>query len=116
MPPNLAFVDPWQGEVDSANLLAAVVGDDILADVLIGRVPVALVAEFNTIIGKILDYESSATASWQQEILFAVDDPDAAGDFEALAQGLIDRLCDRFALFPGRRDLDYDGSAVVQHA
>ncbi len=42
MPPNLAFVDPWQGEVDSANLLAAVVGDDILADVLIGRLPVDL--------------------------------------------------------------------------
>ena len=40
MPPHLTWTDPIQGEVDSANLLAAVVGTDPLPDVLIGRMPV----------------------------------------------------------------------------
>ena len=41
IPPYLVWADPWQGEVDSANLLANVVGDDPLADVNIARLPSA---------------------------------------------------------------------------
>ncbi|MBN1667336.1 MAG: hypothetical protein JW862_09605, partial [Anaerolineales bacterium] len=36
MPPNLAYVDPYQGEVDATNLLATARGTDPLADVHLG--------------------------------------------------------------------------------
>ena len=94
MPPNLAFVDPWQGEVDSANLLAAFAGDDILPDVVIGRIPVESEAELRTVIDKIKTYEAQPWEPWRQNVVFVADDvPDDAGDFVALSEGVIsDRL------------------------
>jgi len=90
MPPNLAFVDPWQGEVDSTNLLAAIVGDDILPDLAIGRLPVNSVAELDAAIDKIIAYEQAAPADWQRHSLFVADNvPDAAGDFVWLADDII---------------------------
>ncbi len=89
MPPNLAFVDPWQGETDSVNLLAAVVGDDILPDVAIGRIPVNTSAELNGIIDKIQTYEAQPFEDWQRNMLFVADNADAAGDFQASAENMI---------------------------
>ncbi len=37
MPPNLSWVDPYQGEVDTANELVTIVGSDPLPDMLVGR-------------------------------------------------------------------------------
>lgn len=91
MPPNLAFVDPWQGEVDSANLLAAFVGDDILPDVVIARLPAATEAELNAMIDKTIAYEAQGWQPWRQYALFVADDvPDTAGDFVGLSEGIID--------------------------
>ncbi len=91
MPPNLAWVDPWQGEVDSANLLAAFVGDDLLPDVAIGRLPANNAAELNTMIDKIVAYEAAAPLqAWQRRLVFVADNaPDAAGDFAALSDTFI---------------------------
>jgi hypothetical protein len=90
MPPNLAFVDPWQGEVDSANLLAAVVGDDILPDLAVGRLPVNSVAELDAVIEKIIAYEQAGPRDWQRYVLFVADNvPDPTGDFVALADNII---------------------------
>ena len=89
MPPNLAFVDPVQGEVETANLLAAVIGDDILPDVFIGRLPVNTTVELQAVIAKIIAYESAPPQDWQRRFLFIADNPDEAGDFIALAEGLI---------------------------
>ena len=90
IPPNLAWVDPWQGEVDSTNLLAAVVGDDILPDLAIGRLPVNNVEELNAAIDKIIAYEQAEPGEWQRRALFVADNvPDAAGDFVSLADDVI---------------------------
>ncbi|GAB4530470.1 MAG: hypothetical protein Fur0018_17780 [Anaerolineales bacterium] len=90
MPPNLAFVDPWQGEVDATNLLAAVAGNDILPDVAIGRLLVSTPAEFDTVFQKIVDYESAPPQPWQNTVTFVSDNiPDAAGNFEALTESVI---------------------------
>ncbi len=90
MPPNLAFVDPWQGEVDATNLLAAVAGGDILPDVAIGRLLVSTPAEFDIILQKIAAYESAPPEGWQNRVTFVADNiPDAAGDFEALTESVI---------------------------
>jgi len=90
MPPNLAFVDPWQGEVDSTNLLAAIVGSDILPDLAIGRLPVNSPAELNAVIDKIIAYEQAGLQQWQRHLLFVADNvPDDAGDFVASAEDII---------------------------
>lgn len=92
MPPYLSLVDPWQGEVDSANLLATVIGDDPLADVIISRIPVNSSGELETVIEKIIRYESSPYENWAQNSLFIADNvPDAAGDFVSLSEDIINR-------------------------
>lgn len=90
MPPNLAWVDPWQGEVDSANQLATVSGDDQLADLMIGRLLVNSPAELNTVIEKIKSFEGSEVQPWQRHFLYVTDDtPDDAGDFVESAESII---------------------------
>ena len=97
MPPNLAFVDPWQGEVDSSNLLATLVGDDALPDLVIGRLPISSVAELNTFIGKVTAYEQSGPQDWHSNVIQVSDnvpDPEGAGDFVAYSDGLVDDYVD----------------------
>ena len=92
MPPNLAYIDPWQGEVDSANLLATVIGDDTIPDVHIGRIPVSSDAQMADVVAKIIGYESAPLASWQMNNLFIADnvpDPKFAGDFVGLSESII---------------------------
>jgi uncharacterized repeat protein (TIGR01451 family) len=93
MPPNLSWVDPWLGETDSSNLLANVVGDDILPDVLISRMPVSSSTELNNIISKITSYEKSSPETWQRNMLFIADDtPDQAGDFVEQSETIINEF------------------------
>ncbi|MCB9177176.1 MAG: hypothetical protein H6648_08445 [Caldilineae bacterium] len=94
MPPNLAWVDPFQGEVDSSNQLATLIGDDPLPDIAVGRIPVRNAAELDGVIDKIEAYEQAPPADWMRRHVFAVDNtPDPAGDFVALTERLIaDRL------------------------
>ena len=95
MPPYLALVDPWQGEVDSSNLLATVVGDDPFPDMIISRIPVNNNDELETIIDKIVSYEQSPIEDWQNNMLFISDNvPDSAGDFVAANEKLIDKYID----------------------
>lgn len=90
MPPNLAFVDPWQGETDSTSLLAMVVGDDLLPDMHIGRLPVNSVTEADNMVNKILGYLAQPFADWQMNLLFVADNiPDSAGDFIYFSEALI---------------------------
>lgn len=90
MPPNMAWIDPWQGEVDATNMLAAVAGTDLLPDLAIGRLPANSNAELNAMIDKIVGYEQAAPGDWQQRLLFVADNtPDAAGDFVASSESLI---------------------------
>lgn len=59
---------------------------DVLSDgaprVFVGRIPVASPTEFDAVLGKIRDYESSAISPPLRALL-AADRPDAAGDFVA---------------------------------
>jgi uncharacterized membrane protein len=93
MPPHLSWVDPWTAETDSPNLLATVVGDDILPDVLIGRLPVSSSTELSNIITKITTYMQSPREAWQRNLLFIADDtPDQAGDFVSQSESIINEF------------------------
>ena len=90
IPPNLAWVDPWQYEVDSANILATVVGTDPLADVMIARLPVNSENEITAYLNKISNYEAPhTTEAWERNHLFIADNADSAGNFKAFADAVI---------------------------
>ncbi len=98
MLPYMALVDPWQGIVDSANLLATVAGDDILPDVLISRMIVTSNAELEGIVDKIIAYESASLPPEQQRLIFVADDPDTAGDFPTEAEKVIAGIPSRYPI------------------
>jgi hypothetical protein len=82
MPPNMVFADPYQGEVDSANQLAAVLGEDALPDLAIGRAPVGDAAEMEAFVAKTIAYELAGPRPQHGRHAFISDcAPDAAGDF-----------------------------------
>ncbi len=89
MPPYLAWVDPWQGEIESTNLLANFIGSDPLPDIHIGRLPVNSTTELSNAITKIIQYEAAATAPWQFRMLFVADNPDSAGNFSGISDEII---------------------------
>lgn len=90
MPPNLSWVDPWQGEVDSVALLANVVGDDVLPDLYISRIPVNSPEQLTAVVDKIAAYEDAPMQDWHRNAAFIADNvPDAAGNFLAISEEII---------------------------
>jgi hypothetical protein len=94
IPPNLAWVDPWQGEVDSANLLATIIGDDPLADLMIARLPVNTEAEVVEYLDKLKTFDQSKPGNWHNNHLFITDNPDDAGNFYNYANQVISTYID----------------------
>ncbi len=90
MPPNLAYIDPWQGQTDATNLLATIIGDDTLPDLHIARVPVSSSTEMDAFVQKTLAYQTQPVQEWQRNHMFVADNiPDPAGDFIASAEAVI---------------------------
>jgi hypothetical protein len=93
IPPFLAHVDPYIGETACENCYAQLDGDDPLSDPLpdvpLGRLPVKSVSELQSLITKIIAYETGPIApDWQSRELFVADNYreadgqiDSAGDF-----------------------------------
>jgi hypothetical protein len=91
IPPYLADVDPWLGEVPADNRYVCVSGDDILPDMHLGRLAVKTPAEVDAVVNKILSYEQNPPLdSWNRRLLFVADDGDGAGDFPDLSDDLIE--------------------------
>ena len=89
LPPYLANADPWVGEVAADNRFVTVDGDDFLPDIIIGRLPVNSLAEAQTVVTKIVEYETKPLlGDWNGRITFISDDTDAAGNFAAHAASL----------------------------
>jgi uncharacterized repeat protein (TIGR01451 family) len=90
MPPSLAFVDPWYGEAAADNRWVTLAGDDNLPEMLIGRLPGNNPEEIGTMVSKILAYEGNTDTSWHGNVIFYTDNPDSAGDFVLLSDGVAD--------------------------
>lgn len=89
IPPYLGMVDPQWGETAADNQYATVSGTDLVADVLLGRLPVNSVADAETVVQKILSYEQSPQpGDWNAYHVFVADNIDAAGDFGASADAV----------------------------
>jgi hypothetical protein len=92
LPPFLADVDPWAGETAADNRYVTVDGEDILPDMLIGRLPANNPSELGTMISKIVQYEEQSGPSlWQHRAAFVADNADTGGNFPFLSENLIDK-------------------------
>ncbi len=89
LPPYLAWVDPWQGEVPADALYGDLDGDAV-PDVAVGRLTVNTVAEANLVVDKTLAYDDGYRSEpWQVQALFVSDNPDSGGDFPAVSDEII---------------------------
>ena len=87
IPPYLADVDPWAGETAADNRYVTVDGQDTLPDMLIGRLPVKTLAETQTVVDKIVQYETNPyPGGWNQNVTFIADNSDEAGNFSAASE------------------------------
>jgi hypothetical protein len=87
IPPYLADVDPWAGETAADNRYVAVDGQDILPDMLIGRLPVKTLTETQVVVNKIVQYETNPfLGGWNENVAFVADNADEAGDFAAASE------------------------------
>jgi hypothetical protein len=83
------MVDPWWGETAADNRYAAVVGDDPLPDVLIGRLPVSTAQQVGTVVRKVVRYEAKPfPGDWNTRHVFVADDPDGGGHFDIMLDGV----------------------------
>jgi hypothetical protein len=75
VPTQLLFLDdPSLGYYASDNVLAAIVGNDQLADLIVGRIVARTDAEANVVLTKILNYQQAPPAgNWRQHVTFASD-------------------------------------------
>ncbi len=91
MPTHL-FTKPISNfESSSDNWFACVAGEDILPDMLIGRIPVRTIQHLKNMIDKILLYEMDPDESdWNKNILFIADNEDDAGQFENVSDHFVD--------------------------
>ncbi|MDD5467788.1 MAG: C25 family cysteine peptidase [Anaerolineales bacterium] len=111
LPPNLVWVDPWLGEVDSDNMLAADIipgNTDILPDIKIGRLPLRSNAEVQAYLSKLSAYEASPRGAWQASHLFVAGlVPDEAGNFVLLSDNIIRDYLSRGAIVHRIYENDY---------
>jgi hypothetical protein len=90
VPTQILFLDdPSLGYYASDNVLAAVVGSDTLADLVVGRIVARTDAEANVVLQKILSYQQSPlSGNWRQRVVFASD----RGKREGGTTGPVDRV------------------------
>ncbi len=73
IPPYLAWVDPWQGEVP-ADPLYGDTDEDGMPEVAVGRLAVTNLEQANTVVDKIIAYdEDRRVQPWQKSALFVAD-------------------------------------------
>jgi hypothetical protein len=78
-------------EACSDDWFGYIVGDDLLPDILIGRLSAQTPADVDAMVDKIVGYETAIEpGDWRRKILLVADDPDEGGDFEAVCDGFAD--------------------------
>ena len=80
VPPYLAWVDPWQGEVPDDNRYADLDGDGD-PELSLGRIPVNTPAEADAVVDKIVSYDENRRSEyWQRQAIFIADYDPSVGD------------------------------------
>ncbi len=84
IPPYLADADPWVGETAADNRYVCVDGDDVLPDLLLGRLPVQSTGEAQAMVNKTVQYDTDPSpGGWNADVLLVADDTQDTIDFAA---------------------------------
>lgn len=90
IPPYLAFVDPTIGETAADNQYVAVVGDDSLPDLMLGRLSVNTAPEAAAYIAKMIAYETTPPpAQMRQKILAITSKPESTAQYPIISDALL---------------------------
>jgi hypothetical protein len=83
VPIDLVFKDRFQGLIPSDHTFAALVGDDLLPDMAVGRIAADTLADAQNTVNKIIQYDTNqlTPAAWQHHYLFVADTTDQGGNF-----------------------------------
>jgi uncharacterized repeat protein (TIGR01451 family) len=83
---DLVFKDRFQGLIPSDHTFAALIGDDLLPDLAVGRIATASLTDTYNLVNKIIQYDLNQLAPqpWHQHYLFVADTADQGGNFCAL--------------------------------
>jgi hypothetical protein len=98
IPPYLADVDPWSGEIPADNIYVSFSTADRLPDMALGRLPVKTAAEASAVVQKILSYTSNANGDWINKTSFVADDPDSGGNFPASSDTISGLLPENYSV------------------
>jgi len=79
IPPYLYLADPTLGETAADNRFVTLVGDDIMPDMHIGRLPANTPAEAQAMIDKTIGYGAACCDPLTQNVLFVTDDLEGGG-------------------------------------
>jgi hypothetical protein len=130
IPPYIANVDPWLKHVPCESCYGQLDGDDpaqdYLGDVWIGRFPVISTVELNTVVNKIVRYETDTNkqAMWRTTSLQIADDDvrpdntlDSAGPFIGSVEDVIGHMPERIRqlrhFFMGATDFSVAATVVL---
>lgn len=91
---DIVFGDRYVGINASDYSYSLLVGDDLIPDITVGRLPVQSPTEARNIINKIIHFETVRLeeGAWQKGVLFIADDDDSAGQFCNENQVVADQL------------------------
>jgi uncharacterized repeat protein (TIGR01451 family) len=80
---DLPFVDRFQGQIPSDQSFVLLTGNDLLADMAIGRLPARDTSQIMAMVDKIILYEQNhlSPQSWMQDWLYVTDDPSDGDNF-----------------------------------
>ncbi len=95
IPPYLYLADPTLGETAADNRFVTLVGNDIVPDMHIGRLPANTPAEAEAMIRKIVAYENTCCEPLPQNVLFIADDLEGGGgNFYEYSDSIADGYAD----------------------
>jgi hypothetical protein len=122
IPPYLAIVDPWQGEVPADDQYAMLTPGDALPDIALGRLPVRTLTETALLVDKIIQHESQLLdpPGWRQDVVFVADEVDKDGNnfylqSDAVA-GLLPDNYDPIKIYHMLPSSDYTSNELTRQA
>lgn len=100
IPPFVGAFDFWSGTTVADTAFALLQGDDVLAEMMIGRLPANSLAEAQVMVDKIVNYQPPVSnGDWTRQTLWVADNDDLQGnDFPASIDQIITRVLPDFNL------------------
>jgi hypothetical protein len=89
-PQGLALSDGWFADFNG----------DLVPEMSVGRLPAVTAEELQTMVNKIIAYESAVSGDWQKRLIAVSDNPDDGGDFDGASDQVMAEVSADYAVQP----------------